>query len=117
MSKIALTKQPRPSVWLWRIAASLAHQPGRPVSRPKELFTNSSFTRAFIRQRPPTALHGEGREAVLPVSIGLKQNVRHHAPAFDLPADGVAVMVFIAIQDFTGGMFPQLNEAAKVAAT
>src|SRR4030088_3292461 len=40
------------------------------------------------------------REAVLPASIGFGRNVGNHALALDLPADGVAVVALITVQDF-----------------
>ena len=40
------------------------------------------------------------REAVLPASIGFGWNVGDHALALDLPADGVAVVALVTVQDF-----------------
>jgi len=43
-----------------------------------------------------------GREAVLPAAIGLGRNVRCGTLALDLATDGVAVIAFVAMQDFGG---------------
>ena len=40
------------------------------------------------------------REAVFPASIGFGRNVGNHALALDLPADGVAVVALVTVQDF-----------------
>ena len=40
------------------------------------------------------------REAVFPASIGFGWNVGDHALALDLPADGVAVVALVTVQDF-----------------
>jgi len=44
-----------------------------------------------------------GREAVLPAAIDLGRNVRCGTLALDLATDGVAVIAFVAMQDFGGG--------------
>jgi hypothetical protein len=44
----------------------------------------------------------ERREAVRPFAVGLGRDVRHRADILDLPADGVAVVTFVAMQDVTG---------------
>ncbi|TXT42380.1 MAG: hypothetical protein FD139_3656 [Methylocystaceae bacterium] len=41
----------------------------------------------------------EGREAVFPASIGLWRNVRHRASIFHLPAESVAVVTLVAMQN------------------
>ncbi len=48
-----------------------------------------------------TAVEG-GREADFPAPVGLWRNVRCGALAFDLAADGVAIVALVAVQDFGG---------------
>ena len=41
----------------------------------------------------------DGREAILPASVRLRQDVRHRTLSLDLSADGIAVVTLVAVQD------------------
>lgn len=44
-----------------------------------------------------------GREAILPVAVGLWRDVRRGALALDLATDGIAVIPLVAMENFGGG--------------
>jgi hypothetical protein len=75
----------------------------------KKLTAFRSYRFAILRKFLQAAEHPldgvsvaveEGREAVLPLAIGLGWNVWHGAAIFNLPLNSVAVVSFVAVENF-----------------